>query len=332
VFTALPTEGLVGAFEPISAEGFVLEKQLDSESRGVAEELAAGSSRVSLSELLDHADRETVAVARALGGRAHGYRWDREDVSTTAWYPQGITGSADAHPSGLVAGREVHLVSWYSKQGKGVRVSFVDVAARRYRHVLCVRPTGDREFEPVGVHAGGIVWVGNLLLVADTRRGLRVFDTDHILRLPGDDYVIPQVGAYRNNGEALSFSFASLDRSDPAMLTVGEYAKKPGRVVRWPVDLSSGLLSSATATEAFRAPVNRLQGVAEIAGHLVASASRRGGRLYVGRPGERCREHVWWPYLPEDLLFVKSAGEVHSLTEDPGARLVFSVPIAQLGL
>ena len=339
---ALPGDDSVAAFEAVAAEGFVLERRgLDSESAAGADQVAAGCTAVGLDDVLAHADRETRPFAGALGGRAHGYTWNAEDGRTKDWWPQGITGSADAHGSGRVAGREVHAVSWYSKRGQGVRLSFVDVAAGRYRHVLCVRTTGGQAFAPVKVHAGGIAWVENLMYVADTRHGLRVFDTDRVLRVPetlrgaahGYAHVMPQVGAYLSTGGALSFSFVSLDRSGSAALVVGEYEKAPGgRLVRWPIDLSSGLLASERATGAYRAPVDRLQGAASVADHVVASSSRRGGRLYVGRGRERSARHVWWPYLPEDLHLSTAAGELYSVTEAPGMRMVFGVRTAALGL
>jgi len=342
IATVLPTDNSEAPFEAIAADGFVLERQgLDAESFELADRLAQAHPRVGLAEVLDHANRQARPFAHALGGRAGGYRWDRQDDGTRAWYPQGITGSADAEAEGLVAGREVHVASWYSKPGQGTRLSFVDVAARRYRHVLCVRPTGDDGFAPVKVHAGGILWVGSLIYVADTRHGLRVFDTDRILRVPearsggaqGYAYMLPQVGAYRSTGAKLSFSFASLGRESPAALTAGEYAKAPGgRVVRWAIDLSTGLVPDGRATEAFRAPFDRLQGAATVSGSLLASSSRRGGRLYVARSGDRSTGHVWWPFLPEDLYVSGPTRKVHSLTEEPGMRMVFGVPYSVLGL
>lgn len=338
----LPTGDSAPAFEATAAEGFVLEMEgVDGEGSALADQLSRSSEPASLTEVLESATRQIRPFDAAIGGRAQGYLWDRDDAATQHWYPQGITGSQDAQASGPLAGREVHVVSWYSKRGHGVRLSFVDVAGGRYRHVLCVRPTGGEGSALVNVHAGGVVWVGDLVYVADTRRGLRVFDTSRMLRVPehrreatqGHEYVVPQVGAYRSTGAKLNFSFASLDRSEPATLMVGEYSKAPGgRLVRWPIDLSSCLLSSRSAIEAYRAPVDRLQGATMVAGSLVASSSRMGGRLYVGRPGEPSRRHVWWPFLPEDLYFSGAAGELYSLTEEPGMRMVFGVAITELGL
>ncbi|MGW1508588.1 hypothetical protein [Streptomyces sp. NPDC002394] len=90
---------------------------------------------------------------------------------------------------------------------KGVRITFVQSRTNpatgspevKYRHVLLgwtyVNSAGHISFDglhaseyPIqkGVHAGGIVWYGNYLYVADTRNGLRVFDMRYIMDLDPD--------------------------------------------------------------------------------------------------------------------------------------------------
>ncbi|MDI3101113.1 hypothetical protein ACFWJV_26245 [Streptomyces rochei] len=90
---------------------------------------------------------------------------------------------------------------------KGVRVTFVQSRTNpatgspevKYRHVLLgwtyVNSADHVSFDglhaseyPIqnGVHAGGIVWYGNYLYVADTRNGLRVFDMRYIMDLNPD--------------------------------------------------------------------------------------------------------------------------------------------------
>ena len=82
------------------------------------------------------------------------------------------------------------LVSWYHKPEedavnfpKGVRIAIVDhsnLAQVLYRLALLAEPVeenGRVDLVPIAntsssVHAGGIVWVGNYLYVADTRKGL----------------------------------------------------------------------------------------------------------------------------------------------------------------
>jgi hypothetical protein len=171
--------------------------------------------------------------APAFGTMPAGSRWycfdtadsgDLQRPDAVEWIPQGVTSSADAG-----GGRESLLVSWYDTRtapAKGVRVSFLDAATNRYRHVLLVYPTADGSYEIVGrpqggIHAGGIVWHGHRLYVVDTTRGIRVFDMRQIFdlaRSPAGDtsdasrigrqggtyhgfgyrYVMPQVGAWVN--------------------------------------------------------------------------------------------------------------------------------------
>ncbi|MFI6641861.1 hypothetical protein [Streptomyces sp. NPDC050504] len=101
---------------------------------------------------------------------------------------------------------------------KGVRVSFVHtrpnpVTGRvetAYRHVLLAwayeNGADHISFDAVhasektlqkGVHAGGMVWYGNFLYLADTRNGIRVFDMRRIMDLDpdGDPATHDAVGA-----------------------------------------------------------------------------------------------------------------------------------------
>lgn len=341
----LPNHGASSGFAAISPAGFGLRREgLDDRSRELVGELGQAHPPVGLAAVLDDADLVTTDAGERVGDlsgwRSDGYGFAEPDNRTEAWFPQGLTGSADASPDGLMAGRRVQVVSWYSKRGEGVRVSFVDLDARplpRYRHVLLVEPAGGSRFERVRIHAGGLAWVGDRLFVVDTRRGLRVFDTGRILRAAdplaagGHRYLLPQMGAYRASGRAerLAFSYVFLDRADPALM-IGEYRREPGgRIVRWPLDLDTGELEPA-ATGAHTVPVDRVQGIATVGGHLLASCSRPGGRLFAGRPGEPATGFGFWPRLPEDLHL--AGDRLFSLSEKPGRRAVFGVPLAALGL
>jgi hypothetical protein len=84
------------------------------------------------------------------------------------------------------------------------------------------KPTKDgKDIEPLHhVHAGGLAWVGRYLYVSDTKRGLRVFDLQHMWRADtgskeykvangrvsagGYRYLLPQIGfyTYSEKGEA----------------------------------------------------------------------------------------------------------------------------------
>jgi hypothetical protein len=194
--------------------------------------------------------------------------------ASVEWMPQGITTVADAQADDRWGERQAILVSWYDKDlgpEKGVRVTFLDPATGKYRHVLLVYPymsghdptyeilqtpqDGDRP----GIHAGGIAWYGNYLYVADTARGVRVFDMRYIfdlgqadnantddgdrIGLHGGDYhsygyryVMPQVFLFGNEAGSNDgdydcepdgppkYSYVSVDRStSPDRLITGEY-------------------------------------------------------------------------------------------------------------
>src|SRR3954447_5246404 len=130
-------------------------------------------------------------AARLARGLRGGFRWDPEDSRTKDWYPQGIDARGD-----------VVLVSWYSKRDGAARLSIADTATGRYGHVALMMPGG----EPVKTHAGGLAWREDWLYVADTNRGLRLFD---LRRFAGR--TLPQAGWYRPESKDLRFSYASVD-------------------------------------------------------------------------------------------------------------------------
>ncbi|WP_199442070.1 hypothetical protein [Umezawaea beigongshangensis] len=205
------------------------------------------------------------------------YCFNSGDVATEEWVPQGITTVADAQADQFWGEKQAILVSWYNKgssPAKGVRVSFLDTDTGNYQHVLLVYPytnaSGNPSYEAVtapqagdgaSVHAGGIVWYGNYLYMADTNRGIRVFDMRYIFDIKsasngdvdtsgkvgrhdgtyysyGYRYVMPQVHGWTNPGGLATFppdykcnasgpqkfSYISLDRSrEPDALISGEY-------------------------------------------------------------------------------------------------------------
>ncbi|MFC6936451.1 hypothetical protein ACFQHO_43395 [Actinomadura yumaensis] len=213
--------------------------------------------------------------------------WDKSDSAASGdyeWTPQGVTTVADAHLNKLWNGTQPFIASWYNcehKNGaekctdhkKGARISFVDPNTGKYAHVLLAYPfinkSGNATYmslrtkqtaEGKSLHVGGMAWYGNYLYVADTGRGLRVFDMRYIfdLKAAGDKgdtkskskigrqdgvfyghgyrYVMPEVGAYTNNSPRPSTeaarckntgspttSYVSLDRSGIDHLITGEY-------------------------------------------------------------------------------------------------------------
>ena len=166
-------------------------------SRAV-ESLGRRGRRVGLDGVLaalDHAGRACEVPGEAAGD---GFTWDAADSVDPRWWPQGVA----ATRSGAVV-----LVGWYAKRRrlrtKGSRISVVDRThpdRPRYGHVLLVtarRPLRLLSLRAVPVHAGGIAVLGDLLYVADTLAGVRVFRLGDITEVPPRrlDALLPWAGA-----------------------------------------------------------------------------------------------------------------------------------------
>lgn len=277
--------------------------------------------------------------------------WDAADAADQTWWPQGLT--TDAEAGGAPA--SVLLAAWYTR-GLGdrlpnvaVRVSVLSLAERAYEHVLLVDPVSSLLTPfgrgwPVPVHAGGLVWTGDLLLVADTRRGFRVFDLRDVTRLErpvrGCRFTLPQRGRWAASRPAgtprMAFSFASLDSAaDGPWLLSGEYARAGTgtRLVRHPL---SPLLAGepAEAAEVVVAGLPSMQGVARVDGTWWVSASRgsaRRGQLWHGT-SERAFEPIddALPVGCEDLSYDPVGGLLWTQAEHPGQRLVMAVPLPKI--
>ncbi|WP_136697216.1 hypothetical protein [Geodermatophilus dictyosporus] len=246
----------------------------------LVERLGVRLRRVALDGVLADLDRagEWCPVpGRAAGG---GFTWDDVDRDDPRWWPQGVASTR----SGAVL-----LVSWYARRDRllrtpGSRISVVDRThpeGPRYRHVLLVVPRralGTVVMGTVPVHAGGIAVHGDLLLVADTLFGVRVFRLGDVMAVPrrptgaggdasrgragvpwrsalggfgarGCDHVLPQLMAFRVPLSAgrrrLRHSFLSVGEVEGrGNLVVGEYRRKddrPPRLARYPLDPRTGL-------------------------------------------------------------------------------------------
>jgi len=242
------------------------------------------------------------------------------------------------------------VVSWYAKDGQGSRLTFLDLASRRYRHVLLVRPTvrdGTRGVAPLKVHAGGLVWHGPYVHVAATARGVYTCRLDDLLRLPSSElvdssgyrYVLPVRFAYKavtdEGAERLRYSFLSLDRSaTPPELVVGEYGNRSQtrRLARFPIDATTNFLAEEEGVSRPLAlddgGVVRAQGAAIAARRWYVTASHGPwvpGSVFVGRPGD-FRRHRWAaPMGPEDISWDADSDLLWSVTEHPRRRWVFAM-------
>jgi hypothetical protein len=281
-------------------------------------------------------DRTGLPSSFTLPGLETGFRFDSADNSDCKSYPQGITTSRDAvgtADSGNYDGHQLVLVSWYTNDvcggsGERSRITLVDWDAtypNKYRKVLLVEPTGTAttpNFKDIPIHAGGVSWYGDYLYVADTGRGMRVFDmrkilktntggtADQIGRQPSGvyyahnyAYVLPQVGTITSSttsGTALRWSTISLDRVSRSIV-VTEYTCQSGctsypnrapRAVRYPFGSGGTFAASTTATQALQLPWYNLNGVASHNGRWwFASSGQK--QLYYWTPAAGSATYGW---------------------------------------
>jgi hypothetical protein len=308
-----------------------------------------------LRDLNRKAEHEIVPASAAV----YGFGWNKGDRDTEEWWPQGITTSSDAGDIDVIRGRWIVVVAWYAKKvrnrpSRGTRLSFVDVTraeAPRYRHVMLTNPvqdmaTGEVTMQPVRIHAGGIVWYGRTMLVADTHGGLRSFGLDDILRIKGSGYdgyryVLPQRTSYRSHSgegvEPLRFSFVSIDRSGPEhVLIAGEYGKdgQSTRLASFGIDAAGeGLVTTdgeAHPRDVVADGLPHMQGATIVDGTQYISTSRgrfRRGTMWTRRRGERPKEHkATLAVGPEDLTYWRQRDQIWSCSEYPGQRFVYAMP------
>lgn len=317
---------------------------------------------------LKHQARRSRVPTRLLGRAvSEAYSWNSYDQRDRQWYPQGISTSADASATEVVAGRKVLVTTWYSTGRDGVkrgsRVSFLDLETLKYRHVLLVHPVLDKSghlrLRPMNIHAGGIVWTGDWLHIAATKRGFVSARVDDIMRVAGADddpdelgfdgehvssygyrHVLPVRSTYKaftdDGHQQLRYSFVSLDRrSDPPALLAGEYnsRKAHNRLARYELDPTTSQLQ--TGEDGFSRPLEvdeggvvRMQGAALAGGRYHATVSHgrlMPGTMYAGQPGHLKPHRFAMPMGPEDLSYWPSTDMLWSLTEHPLRRWIVAM-------
>ncbi|GAA1487315.1 hypothetical protein [Brachybacterium sacelli] len=336
----------------------------------VVDALVEQAGRASVGEVMDTANHERTPVSGVVGGQRHGFRFASGDENDSDVAPQGITTTRDAvgtTQDGRYDGRQLIAVSFHNSSPKGSRINLIDWDSdhpNRYRRILLVNPTGTPEepsFEDVPIHVGGIAWYGNLLYVADTGTGMRVFDMTRILTTDtggdkeqigrvGDTfyahqyrYALPQVGTITSHveGEELVWSTISLDRSSTSIVmteyrcTDCDYPGGTTRAVRFPfAPDSTRFAATTTATEAFEVPLHNLNGVGSYDGTWWFNSSNSTHQtLYAWSGSGEMTSHDWVNW-GESLSYWKDEDGpdlLWSLREETGDRPVFAVAASDYG-
>ncbi|WP_394835247.1 hypothetical protein LVJ94_52990 [Pendulispora rubella] len=302
-----------------------------------------------------------------------GFCWqDGEDDDENVWVPQGVTGSGDANPgTGTVNGRRIVLATWHSSGDTFLRVSFADVtdlAHVTYRHVLLVEPTSNTNFAAIAGHGHGLTWFGNRLFVATAGSVIRVFDLRHLWSMDtgtsevgrGSDgkyharyhaFALPQVGAYwypgggacaNTTGARPCFASLGFDHTGGGSLVAAEHVpREKGRVVRWPMDRTSGLLATQSdqrvhASEGFLSPVWAMQGAVARDGYFVLTGlcpeyaddppADRPSCLHGGVGGVSTSRLGQAPVNSENLSYWPATGELWLINEQLRERVTVHIP------
>ncbi|NUR88641.1 MAG: hypothetical protein HOY71_31525 [Nonomuraea sp.] len=335
---------------PADTTPYALRRETGTLAEGAAK-LAGDIGATGVEALLAQANRHAVrkGATAALGSMrpkpSEWYAFDPKDQDTTDWYPQGLTCGEESGGIGV----PVLLVSWYFKPEageRGIRVSFLSPQTLKYQHALLVLAKPDGSYGPIDIHAGGIACDGDLLYVADTTRGLRVFDLGNLLDLRtaqndlgdptrigrqggklhafGYRYLIPQTDFWKVAKPGPRFSFVSIDRSGgTSALVSGEYREDDpgGWVARWDLPLAGG-----APKDAFVMGHPKIQGAVSWGGAWYLSQAADGntnGKLLVHNDGKLLTRP--YPIGPEDLTV--RGGKVWSVTEFKAKRIIFGVPL-----
>ncbi len=337
------------ALEDISSVG-LQRISLDAGPRQALAESASATERIGVEGLWQGSTRRLHrALLPRLLGRAVRRAWgfDRSDQADRRWWPQGIS-TAEESTLPQTQRQRILATTWYAKKQSGhtpgSRITFVDTARHRYQHVLLVHPVlrdGRAHWEPVPVHAGGLVWVGDWLHVAATARGMVSARADGLLRIPehlpaesGHRYLLPITTSWRSDGADLRWSFISHDPVAGELL-LGEYGRgaQSTRLASFALndqgEPRTDAQGSAHPLFLDRRGVAGMQGVLRIGQRTALSVSRgpwHPGDLLTGRPGAMERHPGALPMGNEDLALRRWDNTLWTITEHPYRRWIVQCP------
>lgn len=200
----------------IDASGFRLTTNMQSLQEPLRlVDVALGAQKRTVSWIMDHANRDRTALCHPevyasvflQGALDGGFCWDTSGTTSNdddgAWIPQGITTTRDALGANEYDGHQLIGISWYYETQS--RLTLVDWDAdweNKYRHVLFVEPTGGTGlFKDANTHAGGLMWYGDLLYVADsTNKGFRIFNFNNIYSADTSAFCASRTGKVYDGG------------------------------------------------------------------------------------------------------------------------------------
>ena len=326
--------------------GAPLELHGSAADRALFTDLADRYDAVGLTGLLTDRGHRARRVRVPGSAVVDGFRWNLTDVWSRTWWPQGVAvGDHDGVP--------LAMASWFAQPRRrgeqGARISVVDLrnpSRPRYHHVLLVsarREGSNVGFDPVRIHAGGIVWTGDRLFVAATFGGIREFRLSDILHarsgrnIFGYRHVLPEFARFSPPDDVaegrMRYSFISRETGgdvptgdDELRLVAGEYGTHDGhRLARMRITRDRSVVD-----EAHVPGIPHMQGAVFHDGTWFVTASRgdkRGGDLWVGSPGNMTRHEAVLPAGPEDLAVWPERRQLWSLSEYPGRRWMFALDL-----
>ena len=281
--------------------------------------------------------------ARGLPDGSIDLRWLTARSWSSRWYPQGID-------LGRFRGRRTLAVSWFhqdrSRRHLASRVSLIDLGRSRHVDVFLAVPEADGTLQPARIHAGGLAWFGDRLLVAATREGVWEFDLADVRTVRGPAARTVTAATRRRalvvvrtrvHAVDLRCSFLGRVVDDtgapcPRVL-VGEYRTDVrGRIGEF--ELPPDAEGELTPTGTFRPGIPRMQGAVRWGTrHLVSQSDGVGpGSLWSGAADDLRRTDVSLPAGCEDLALDPDAGLLWSLGEHPWRRVVRGIPLHSLGI
>lgn len=294
--------------------------------------LLATTPRVGLPGVVADLNRDVRKVTVPSSLPADGFAWGASDDGSERWWPGAVA----------PAGRYV-VVSWGSRavqgQDHGSRLSVLDPASERYRHVLVMTvgdSFGELVLRPLQVDGTGLVVTADgTVLLSGGRRGLFVARLDDVVAVEpsaetfGYRYVLPVRAQLRAEtggpGERLRCDL--LTRDGEELVVAEDGSAGADRVVRFPLPAAEGHVRALAAE---RHGLRAVTGLAVLDGvrYAARDQGRRPGELVVvdATPPDRHRRKQLARALPAGPGgLAASADRLWGVTRPVGRRLVFSV-------